>query len=251
MGKPYSIYLPPYDYTSGGIKVMWALYGALLLKGQIVVPNALFQGDYVAIYPEIVNGNPLKGTTVVRYLLNEPGVMSGNGQPSPTEFPESDILFSFSKLFTPDFPEERIMFLPVIDTHTFYDKKGLRTNNAVFVGKGADIKKHPQGCWLIDRGVASNQKELADILNECQTLYTYDPVSAMTEIARLCGCNVVYLGEKYSKEDYLRYEPGINGMSFDGSITELDSEAFKTTYSDLQAQFMDKLDSFIKTTQGI
>lgn len=248
--KPYSIYLPPYDYTSGGIKVMWALYGALLLKGQIVVPNALFQGDYVAIYPEIVNGNPLKGTTVVRYLLNEPGVMSGNGEPSPTEFDKSDILFSFSKLFTPDFPEERIMFLPVIDTHTFYDKKGLRTNNAVFVGKGTDTRQHPRDCWLIDRSVASNQKELADQLNECQTLYTYDPVSAMSEIARLCGCRVAYLGEKYTKEDYMRYEPGIDGMFFDELLGDFDSKAFKRQYVALQEQFMGKLDDFIIRTQS-
>ena len=89
--KPYSIYLPPYDYTSGGIKVMYALYGALLLRGQIVVPNARFGGEFIGIYPEIVNGNPLEATTVVRYLLNELGVMSGDGQPGPTSFPDTDI----------------------------------------------------------------------------------------------------------------------------------------------------------------
>jgi hypothetical protein len=248
--KPYSIYLPTYDHTSGGIKVMYALYGALLAKGQIVIPNVTFQNDFIAIYPEIVNGNPLRGTTVVRYLLNEPGVMSGNGQPSPTSFPDTDIQYSFSKLFTPDFTEDRIMFLPAIDTNTFYDQKKKREHNAVFIGKGTDTRKHPNGCWLIDRGVAFNQNELADQLNECQYLYTYDPVSAMSEIARLCGCKVVYLGEKYTKDDYLRYEPGINGMSFDGEPTDLDSEAFTRHYKDLYAQFMTKIDSFITTTQN-
>lgn len=250
--KPISIYLPPYDYTSGGIKVMYALYGALLAKGQIVVPNARFNGEFIGIYPEIVNGNPLNATTVVRYLLNEPGVMSNGREPSPTSFPETDILYSFSKLFTPDFPEERIMFLPAIDTHTFYDQKKERTHNAVFIGKGEDTREHPLGCWLIDRGVASNQNELADMLNECQVLYTYDPVSAMTEIARLCGCKVVYLGKKYSKEDYKRYEPGINGMSFDGTPAELDTEAFTGHYKSLQARFWDvSLPNFIKITQDL
>lgn len=243
--KPISIYLPPYDYTSGGIKVMYALYGALLAKGLVVVPNAMFPGEFVGIYPEIVNGNPMEATTVVRYLLNEPGVMSGNGQPSPTSFPETDYLFSFSKLFTPDFPEEKIMFLPAIDTRTFYNKGKVRKANAVFIGKGIDTREHPEGCWLIDRGVAANQNELADQLNECKTLYTYDPVSAMTEIARLCGCNVVYLGKKYTKEDYERYEPGINGISFDGTPTELDCETFTKHYRDLQARFNDKLELFI------
>ena len=251
--KPYSIYLPQYDYTSGGIKVMYALYGALLAKGLIVVPNARFQGEFVGIYPEIANGNPLNATTVVRYLLNEMGVMSNGIEPSPTSFPDTDIQFSFSKLFTPDFPDEKVMFLPAIDTHTFYDQKKPRTNNAVFVGKGTDNREHPQGCWLIDRNVASNQTELANQLNECQVLYTYDPVSAMTEIARLCGTKVVYLGKKYTKEDYKRYEPGMEGMFFhDEPIGEFNCEAFTRQYKGLQAQFWnEKLDLFISTIQKI
>jgi len=53
--KPYSIYLPPFNHLSGGIKVMWGLYGALLLKGQIIHSNAKYKdSNFIAIYPEIV-----------------------------------------------------------------------------------------------------------------------------------------------------------------------------------------------------
>jgi len=33
--KPYSIMTPPFEVTSGGIRVMYGLYAWLLVKGQV------------------------------------------------------------------------------------------------------------------------------------------------------------------------------------------------------------------------
>lgn len=253
MRKPYSIREFQYDPTSGGIKVMYALYGALLLKGEEVLANAVFQDDTAAIgiYPEISQGNELQTKIVVRYILNKPGVMCQNGVPGPTTFGPKDILFTFSKMFM-DLPDERRMFLPVINTEVFYDRKLPRTKQAVFVGKGVATSPHPD-CVVIDRSVAIDQEYLSILLNECEVLNTYDPVSAMTEIARLCGCRINYLSPEYTKADYLKYEPGINGITFleDENIQELDTEAFTAHYKGLQARFYDtELPNFIKITQN-
>ena len=255
MRKPYTIREFEYNPTSGGIKVMYSLYGALLLKGEEVMANAIFppEIDAIGIYPEISQGNELQTKHVVRYILNKPGVMTQNGVPGPTTFAPTDCLFTFSKMFM-DLPDDRCMFLPAINTEVFYDRKLKRTKNAVFVGKGRATQPHI-GDVFIDRTTARDQEALAVLLNECQVLNTYDPVSAMTEIARLCGCRVNYLAPDYTKKDYLLYEPGINGMSFPlegDEIAPLDTKAFLGHYRALQARFFDVLlPNFIKITQNL
>jgi hypothetical protein len=254
MRYPYSCLLPQYSPLSGGIKVVYALYGALLAKGEEVIGNGIFQDrNFVAIYPEITNGNPLEARHIVRYLLNKPGVMSG-GEPSPTHFDATDEIFAFSKMFSPDTPDDHLMFLPAINTEVFHDRKGDRPNTAFFVGKGdIAIAKHPLGSIEITRRGSGNQELLAETLNSCSVLYTYDPVSAMTEIARLCGCRVEYCSPTYSRKAYELYEPGLNGFTFSGeNIAPLDSDAFLGHYRAMQARFWNELlPNFIKITQKL
>ena len=110
---------------------------------------------------------------------------------------------------------------------------------------------HPKECLEIDRTVAADQQALADLLNECEVLYSYDPVSAMTEVARLCGCRVVMLQDTYTKSQYRDYEPGLNGMSFGlDEEVPLDTKGFRSHYDYLRKTFSEKLDGFIEDTQN-
>lgn len=251
MYKPYVLWIPDFDVTSGGIRVMWGLYGHLLAKGQIVFVNTqLPYMDTVAIYPEIATGNPLGGKTVVRYILNKPGVMSNGINPSPTEFDASDRLYYFSQLFGKAQDPNHYMFLPILNTHLFKDQGKKRTKRAYFVGKGVNTGIHPKDSVLIDRSLAQDQAYLADLLNECEVLYCYDPVTAMTEIARLCGCRVVMVNPTYSKDEFKKYEAGTNGITWGTEPTvPLDTGGFRKHYTDLKLQFGRKLDQFIEDTQ--
>lgn len=237
---------------------MYGLYGWLLAKGQIAFMNAKFNhSDCIAVYPEIQQGNPAEANTVVRYILNKPGLIpalmsDGTLQYGQTEFDESDKLIYFSRMFG----GEDSMFLPILDLHLFRDQGKKRTKTAYFVGKGIkdpDIERkftHPKNAILIDRNLAQDQSKLADLLNECQVLYDYDPVSAMTEISRLCGCPVIYLSDKYTEKDYDKYEPGKMGMVWGGTkIPKLDSKAFRKHYMGLWDSFNTHLDYFIEDTQ--
>jgi len=259
--KPYSIFLPPYSHTSGGIKVMWGLYGALLAKGQIIHPNVKYNNeDFIAIYPEIVEGNPLGAKYVVRYILNEPGIMGAYDaegkliNKSPTKFGKDDLIFVFSKMFNGKLrvKSDRLLFLPIIDTNIFYDQGRNRSKTAYFVGKGEDGKLHPKDSIKIDITLAQDQNRLADTLNECHTLYQYDMVSAMSEIARLCGSKVTLLQDIYSKFQYRNYEPGLNGISFGlDEDVPLSVSGFRTHYNSMKARFYKRLDKFIIDTQKL
>lgn len=228
---------------------MWGLMGHLLARGQIVQPNAQFEGEFIAIYPEIVNGNPFNAPHVVRYILNKPGVMSGNGIPGPTSFDSTDRLCYFSRLFGKA-RDDRYYFLPILNIHLFKDQGKRRTKTAYFVGKGVSTGIHPKDAILIDRPFAQDQQALADLLNECQVLYCYDPVTAMTEIARLCGTRIVMVNPIYNRDQFRDYEPGLNGISW-GKDTEvpLDSKGFRSHYLNLKLQFGKNLDWFIEETQ--
>jgi len=251
--RPYSIYLHRWDTTSGGIRVMHGLYGWMLAKGQVIFQNAMFEDkNFIGIYPEIVVGNPMEAKTVVRYLLNEPGVMTNGIEPSPTTFDPSDKLYVFSELFnTVGADEEHKLFLPILDTHLFKDERRReRPYKCVFVGKGQDLGLHPKDCLQVDRNLAQDQKHLADFLNDCEVMYAYDPVSAMYEIARLCGVRIVLFNPKYSKEEFSKYEPGMDGISWGkDEEVKLNSDIFRAHYLEMRHTFSLKLDRFIDATQ--
>jgi len=248
MRKFYSVMTPPFDPTSGGIKVMWGLYGWLLTKGQVAYTNSTSnEPDFIAIYPEIYKGNEAGAGTVVRYLLQKPGMMALYGEPGPTTFAKTDRIYSFSKMYYPT-DDEHTLFLPIIDLLTFFDQKRKRTKTAYFVGKGRNPNLHPKDAIEINRETAQDQQELANLLNECQVLYSYDPVSAMTEVSRLCGCRVILYQDIYTEKEYQLYEPGMNGMGFKKDVG-LDIPEFRTSYKALQRTFSDRLDQFIISTQ--
>lgn len=243
--KPYLIRTPEFQIESGGIRVMYGLYGALLLKGQAAFTNALITVPSIAVYPEIYHGNELNSETVVRYVLQKPGMMQTGGQQGPEAFPRSDILFSFSRLFY-EVPKDNYMFLPIIDTHLFKNNGKIRKYKYFYVGKGVNRGKHPIDAIELPR--MQDQKALADMLNECEVLYIYDPVTAMSEIARLCGARVVMLDPMEGFKE--KYEPGMNGISFSvDKPVKLDYKEFQAHYLQMKKDFLDKLDYFIDLTQ--
>jgi hypothetical protein len=249
MRKPYLIRTPDFDPVSGGIRVMYALYGWLLAKGQIAFLNQGLYIPSVGIYPEIYHGNDMNADKVIRWILQKPGVMSTNGIPGPTVFDETDEIYAFSKVYDQwGLDDDHILFLPVLDLHTFKDQKKKRTKTAYYCARGNNLQKHPQDAIEITRAFATDQQALADLLNECQKLYIYDNITAMLEVARLCGCPVEYWG-KDTEETLQKYEPGVNGISTSEVTRDFNSDAFRSHYIDLQRIFSEKLDKFIERTQ--
>lgn len=250
--KPYSVFCPPFNVTSGGIRVMWGLYGWLLAKGMIAYVNAAFDNkDFIGIYPEIVNGNPMEAKTVVRYILAPLGEMGSNGIPGPSAYDKSDLIYSFSKLIY-DTDDEHTLFLPILNTSLFTNLgRRERPYKCVFVGKGTDTHLHPKDSIYIDKNLSQDQAQLADFLNDCEVMYVYDHRTAMTEVARLCGVRIVIFPSIVSKEEFEKYEPGMNGISWgkDEGI-QVDSEKFRNHYEEMKDIFSKKLDTFIETTQN-
>jgi hypothetical protein len=241
---------------------MYALRSWLEIKGQIAFMNAKIDAPFIAIYPEIYEGNWAGAKYIVRYILNKPGVMGsvdqeGHFNSGPLHFFETDTIIQFTKIYdTFNTPENHCMFLPILNLHLFKDNHVNRTKTAFYVGKGEDLGLHPKDAIGIFNHFAINQGALADLLNECQTMYTYENPTAMNEIARLCGCQVVFIQNnktpKYSKKELTElYEPGMEGVSWLGEEKKGDLVSFRSHYIDLGRTFSDKLDAFIDETQSL
>ena len=238
---------------------MWGLYGWLLAKGQIAFINNIPDTTvgYVTIYPEIYRGNFTNAKKVVRYLLNYPGVMGMRvlGPQEPLVLGEGDIVYTFSEIYNKDpykVDSDHIMFLPICNLSVFkVTNKGKRTKKCKFIGKGRDLGlPETEGLFTIDRQFANDQARLTDYLNECEVMYSYDNNSAMFEIARLCGCRVVIIPSIYTKEEFAKYEPGMNGISY-GLEEEvpLDAAEFRSHYQGMIKTFENRLEEFIDETQ--
>lgn len=253
------MFAPRWETTSGGVRVMYGLYGWLLAKGQVAFMNQYQPNtSHVAIYPEIyAQEDTTNADKVVRYVLQKPATVSaikedGTSELGPSEFDESEDIYAFSRMYYPGLPDKKYMFLPILDTHLFTDRKLKRTEVAYIVGKGMNGGEHPQDAIPIDRSFAQDQEKLADLLNRCKVLYVYDPVSAIMEVARLCGCPVIFhpKGGWFTKEEYMLYEPGMMGISFESNkIPEFNSNNFRLHYMNLRSGFEKKLDKFIEDTQ--
>jgi len=260
MNKLYSVWTPQFVPWSGGIRVLHAFIDALRKKGQHVLVNAIVENqDAIAVYPELAHGNPLQANEVVRWILSWPGFIGGG----PTKFDKTDKIFVFSKIYnTMGVDDDHIMFLPAIDINIFHQTNfGKRTKKCKYVSKGIDLHlPELEGVEELHKEMAVDQPALADYLNECEVLYSYDPASAIFECARLCGCRVViippkkYTHSKYgnmTKKEFSQYEPGMNGISWGlKEHNELDAEKFMNHYIDMIMEFDRKLNKFIEITQG-
>jgi hypothetical protein len=98
--SPYYIFAPDYRQSSAGIRVLHYLCHALnelgeeaylanarvahpdlrtpMLSKETMRAHFLSSRTPIAIYPEVVKGNPLDTPIVARWLLNKPGHLGGD-----------------------------------------------------------------------------------------------------------------------------------------------------------------------------
>lgn len=209
--------------------------------------KGIYDGEYIAIYPEIVFGNPFNAKRIIRWVLNFPGKLNGSG-----EYDESEIKYAFHKVFYPSVDENHVLLLPVIETNIFVDKHLERKYPIFYVGKGEKVPRVPEteGIMEINRGTADDPQNLCNILNEATVLYTYDNMTAMTEVARLCGCPVCIIPDGWhTKEQRDLHEFGWNGLSWGTEIPQIDSDKFRETYLKSYDIFKHNLKFLIEETQ--
>jgi hypothetical protein len=282
MKKSYLIYSPPYDHSSAGIKVLHRLAVELQKRGENVFINTVIQNkkwpivpyfdkvdiekkepilqNAIAIYPDIIHDNNFNAKTVVRWMLNIPEYSGG---PPIDTYPKTDIFYTYSRLFNTrlGLPDDRVLLCPSIDLSVFYDMHIPRSGRLVYRGKGQQpdnplLAQYPSLGGKESFKGDDGQNRLRERLNKTEMLYVYDNATAITDIARLCGCPTVIVPDGlYSRKDYEQHElwhaGGIGYDLIEAPIARatIDSEYMAKYYAELEAKFQERLSEMIELTQ--
>ncbi|MCK9362292.1 MAG: hypothetical protein M0P74_01635 [Syntrophales bacterium] len=169
--KRYIIYAPIWHHRSGGLMALYNLQKSLIRKGydciyycfgsETAAINEVTDDD-VIIYPEIVNGNPLRAKNVVRWLLNVPGICGGDGK-----YLNTDMVF----FYLPKEKYTNIQGQPL--RIPFWDDNlkdlGLhREHDCIWVYKGAWKKRIPLDGIEITLDWPKSKQKLIDLLQRCK-----------------------------------------------------------------------------------
>jgi hypothetical protein len=140
-----------------------------------------------------VNGNPLGGKKVMRWILNIPGLLAGD----ETTYGKDDLYFQYSKNFVVKFPERIRGQLIAVEQHLdlFNNTYSLRRGSCFTVRKGhyKVQDKHPNDSINIGTVGVNNFSGLAKLFNSVQTFICYDHATYTAVSAALCGCLTIVI----------------------------------------------------------
>jgi O-antigen biosynthesis protein len=213
---PYYVVAPDYRETSAGVRVMHRLCHMLNTQGQeaYIAGAQIFHPDLltpvlddettakhrakglipIAIYSDIVTGNPLRAPVCVRYMLNKEGVIEGNAINAGPD----DLFFYYSPAFTPDTQGKfDLLRLHTHDLDLFKpDPERTKTGPLLYLNRippsAIDFSLLPEDIEVLSNQNPLSLAELARKLQSATALYSYES-SATCTLAMLCGCPLVAL----------------------------------------------------------
>lgn len=279
MLKKFLIVAPPYMDKSGGIMCLHELCDALVRNGYeahiIFLDGKTNQAHYthkpelfspkllrykvnaedpkpylldlikngIVVYPEIVVGNPLGASQVVRYFLNGDGVVTGR----KSNYLATDFCLAFSEKFFEN--PHGILCKPFIHD-SFHARDSLsfadRHLDLTYVGKG---RTHGQcfrikDTFEINRQYPATKEELALILRNTRYFYSWDNVTSTNSDAILCGARLVLLQDKPMSRDFLAtWDSEFGRLPFLRGVVDGDRVIIeeRTDYDALAAQYIENV----------
>lgn len=278
---PYYIVAPDYRESSAGVRVMHRLCHLLNTQGfeAYIVGAANFSPELdaraldgpsaarhrrenlipVAVYPEIITGNPLRAPVCVRYMLNKEGRINGNPiNPGP-----DDLFFYYSKAFTPT-TDGRYDYLR-LNTHDLDlfkpDPAREKRGPLLYVNRiplsAIDFSALPTDIEVLSNLNPLSLVELAKKLQSATVLYSYEATATCT-LAMLCGCPVVALTlpgyERYGFTEQTLSIYGGCGYALNDSEEALNAARaglpkLRTGMQNTERAFHNELQVFIRKTQ--
>ena len=210
------------------LSVLWGAVREKYLRRYRVIPNfktPIFKGgaskineDMVVIYAEGVTGNPLNARNVVRWFLHQPGYHNGI-----IGFGTGELYFDF-QAFSHNFelPFSKLSKQRVFLTHYPLDKYNLkgalpenkRHGTAYCLRKGIHKPQthHPADAILID---GLSHDEISTIFKRVKTFISYDPKTAYSVFAGLCGADsIVIPDDGIPLEEWAPDEREVYGIAY-------------------------------------
>ena len=221
----------------------------------------------IVVYPEVVSGNPVCASKVVRYLGNKDGLLTGqkmNAKPR-------DFLLAHSKVIEPK--ANCVLFNA--ELNPVFNENGAkpfygRPMDATYTGKGfihgkgfvhGECPTQPN-MLLIERIWPKGQDQLAYLLKNIRFFYTWDAWTATNLDALMCGCIPFFLRyEPWTEEELDGSELGViprldwsRKISYDSNQWlerfEQEKAALITRIGELNASWNARVKDFMEQVEG-
>jgi len=156
---------------------------------------------FIAIYPEIISGNPFNAKHVVRWLLHRPGFFC-----SDVEFGTDEYTFFYQPAFVENLkgiePDNLLRIHWMRDD--IYQNRNLadRSGSCRMIRKGhvEDGVLKANDALLLD---GKSHEEIAEIFNRTERFYCHDPYTLFVYYAALCGCTPIIVPQPgLTREDW-------------------------------------------------
>jgi hypothetical protein len=212
----FVIFSPKYKDSSAGIRVLYKLndmLNALGHKSRVTNNlNEVADKNDIVIYPEIVIGNPLQGNIVVRYLLNHPTRLGGNGK-----YGKDDILVTYDTRWLP-YADNQLLIISVVEDFFYNENLERIIEKCVYVGKGKNTNAPcATGATMITANYPNNRQELAGLLKKTRVVYSYDDNTMLLTEAKMAGCKVLII----NGDNITEYTDKINIIDTDKQLYSL------------------------------
>jgi hypothetical protein len=165
----------------------------------------------IVIYPEIIFGNPLNATNVVRWILLALG--SEMSVDHYKNWNKTNLVYHWESSCSPDKYYKQLAlpwFNPLFKKTNFEERKEtcFMIKKAPLFHKEYSIIHEKNAIEINDYSNHINQtyiEYVASIFNKCKYFYCYDPNSAFIIFAAICGCvPIVYPIQNVDKRTYLQ-----------------------------------------------
>ena len=167
----------------------------------------------IVVYPEIINGNPLKCKNVVRWFLHKPGFHTGE-----INYGKNELYFFYQHIFNdksinPD--QDNLLYISWIMDDIYKQTNFRERSGSCYMlrkGKNKKIVHNISNSILLD---GKSHVEIAKIMNECEYFISYDSETMYSPYAVLCGCkSIVIPNEGVSKEQWQPIEELRYGVAY-------------------------------------
>lgn len=212
--KPvFLVWAPQYSHRSSGKRALYRLCYHLNRAGYpaaMIAPRTKplppwktpfhrgSVGDAIVVYPEVVSGNPLGATKVIRWVLNDPGLIAGDRTYSANEMVfvyDPQKLGVASRAAGMALGPERVLWFGLVDPQFIYpDPDVPKTMAASFTYKGRALRDRfplpSHEAIVAIEDVTPDMTALGDVLRRTRTLYSYDHYSNLLREAAISGVEV-------------------------------------------------------------
>lgn len=225
----FHFYIPEYSSYSNGIKTLWEAafefqkfhkttvstfnYGeggeALPEKYLHLLGEVADKKKCIAIYPDCIEGNPLKINNVARFLMAKPNILNG----LPIKQSDSDFVFAYSNAVNNGLPQYNLILKDLQELSRIKPSKDLQ-QVSIYYGKCRvgnvinqslrEIANQFSNFKIITRSHPGTKEILYQTISNSALFISFDPLTSLCYESTILGTPALILDPVF-KESYQNY----------------------------------------------